>query len=174
MSRRVPLLLTVAFLTTSALAAACTGSAGPGPSPVATLPSSPTSLPQMSFDQFKQMLGALKGKPVVVNIWASWCSPCRGEAPGLEQLAKQYQGKVQFVGVDVADQTGPARAFIQRYGWTYPSVSDPKEEIKRGYGLLGQPDTIIYDAKGKLAWPGQGYVQTSTLRRQIQEVLGQT
>ena len=163
MARRLVPRLTLAVVAASLIAAACTGSPGPGPSPITGLPSSPTALPKMTYDQFKQLLGGLKGKPVVVNFWASWCGPCRAEAPVLAQLSRQYDGKVQFVGVDVADQPGAARAYIRKYGWTYPSVADPTYEIRRGFGLLGQPDTILYDSSGKQVWEAPGAITASSL-----------
>ena len=135
------------------------------------LPTSPTALPTVSNDQFKGMLTDLKGTVVVVNIWASWCGPCIAEAPGLAQLAKHYGDRVQFLGVDIQDQTTPARAFIEKYGWTYPSIADPKGEIKRGYGFLGQPDTLVYDTEGKRVWTGAGAVDTADLQSAIDEAL---
>jgi thiol-disulfide isomerase/thioredoxin len=135
------------------------------------VPTSPTALPTVTNDQFQGMLAGLKGKVVVVNIWASWCGPCNAEAPGLAQMAKHYGDRVQFLGVDIDDQTTPARAFIQKYDWTYPSVADPNGEIKRGYGLLGQPDTMVYDAAGKRVWTGAGVVQTADLQAEIDKAL---
>jgi len=170
MARRIVPRLTLAVAAASILAAACTGSSGPGPSPVASLPSSPTALPQMSFDQFQQMLAGLKGKPVLVNFWASWCGPCKAEAPVLAQMSKRYAGRIQFVGVDVADQPGAARAYIQRYGWEYPSVADPTYEIRRGFGLLGQPDTILYDAAGKRVWEAPGAITQATLGSHLSQL----
>jgi cytochrome c biogenesis protein CcmG/thiol:disulfide interchange protein DsbE len=145
------------------------GSSG-GNSAVA-LPTSPTALPTVSNEQFQRMLADLKGKVVVVNVWASWCGPCTAEAPGLAQLSKHYGDRVQFLGVDIDDQTAPARAFIQRYGWTYPSVADPNGEIKRGYGFLGQPDTLVYDTAGKRVWAGAGKIETPDLQAAIDQAL---
>jgi thiol-disulfide isomerase/thioredoxin len=147
------------------------GSSGDGDTGAVALPTSPTALPTVSNDQFKGMLADLQGKVVVVNIWASWCGPCIAEAPGLAQLAKHYGDRVQFLGVDIQDQTTPARAFIQKYGWTYPSVADPKGEIKRGYGFLGQPDTLVYDSAGKRVWTGAGAVDTEDLQSEIDKAL---
>jgi cytochrome c biogenesis protein CcmG/thiol:disulfide interchange protein DsbE len=147
------------------------GGGSSGGSGAVALPTSPTALPTVSNDQFKGMLTDLRGKVVVVNIWASWCGPCIAEAPGLAQLAKHYGDRVQFLGVDIEDQTTPARAFIEKYGWTYPSVADPQGEIKRGYGLLGQPDTLVYDAAGKRVWTGAGKVETADLQSAIDQAL---
>jgi cytochrome c biogenesis protein CcmG/thiol:disulfide interchange protein DsbE len=162
----------IAVLAAGILAAACTNGGGSGHAAAATLPSSPTALPQMSYDQFKQVLGSLKGKPVLVNFWASWCGPCRAEAPVLAQLSKQYAGKVQFVGVDVADQAAAARAYIQKYRWTYPSVADPTYGIRRGFGLLGQPDTILYDTSGKQVWEAPGAITQGSLSSHLSQVTG--
>jgi thiol-disulfide isomerase/thioredoxin len=148
------------------------GGGSSGTTGSATLPTSPTALPMFSNDQFKTMLADLKGKVVVVNIWASWCGPCIEEAPGLAQLSKRYASDVQFVGVDIADQPAPAAAFIRKFGWTYPSVADPDEEIKRGYGFLGQPDTLVYAKDGSIAWQGSGAVSKEDLQAQIEKALG--
>jgi cytochrome c biogenesis protein CcmG/thiol:disulfide interchange protein DsbE len=147
------------------------GSSNDGGSSAVALPTSPTALPTVTNDQFKGMLADLQGKVVVVNIWASWCGPCTAEAPGLAHLAKHYGDRVQFLGVDIEDQTTPARAFIQKYGWTYPSVADPKGEIKRGYGFLGQPDTLVYNVAGTHVWTGAGVVDTSDLQSEIDKAL---
>ncbi len=167
---RVVIALVVAGVLAGVVFVVVGGGSSGGTNPVA-LPSSPTALPTFTNDQFKGVLADLTGKVVVVNIWASWCGPCMAEAPGLAQLAKQYGDKVQFIGVDIDDQTAPARAFIQKYGWTYPSVADPKSEIKRGYGLLGQPDTMVYDGAGKRIWTGAGVVDTADLQSQIDKAL---
>ncbi len=137
------------------LGAACTSSASVSPTnsgpvvPGTTLPASPTALPTYSFGQFQTVLTQLQGTPVLVNVWATWCGPCKDEAPALGALAKSYEGKVQFVGVDIEDQAGPARSWVERYGWSYPSVSDPTKSIETGLGFIGQPITIVYDASGK-------------------------
>jgi len=117
MTRRFHPSLTGAALAAGLLAAACHQSGTPGSNapPADALPSSPTALPTMTYNQFKTMLGTLKGKPVVVNFWASWCGPCKAEAPALAQISRRYAGKVQFVGVDVADLPAAARAYIELF-----------------------------------------------------------
>jgi len=151
--------------------AACTGKPkGPSASPVA-LPSSATALPTFSATQFRGLLTTLKGKPVVVNVWASWCGPCTREAPSLAQVSAQYAGRVQFLGVDIEDQLTPARAFIAKYGWTYPSVFDPTGSIRDDLGLLGQPVTILYDATGTKVFSWSGATSPGQLAAEIAKIV---
>jgi thiol-disulfide isomerase/thioredoxin len=126
---------------------------GPG---ATLLPATPTALPTMDEESFDQLLCQLRGKPVVVNIWASWCGPCIFEAPELAKAAEAYQGQVQFVGVDLQDQLPPARTFIDKYGWVYPSVSDPKGDIRDSFGVIGVPNTLFFDENGRRTsvWSG--------------------
>src|SRR5262245_59584962 len=110
------LLLAAALLALAA--AACGGgqagpSAGPATGAGGTLPTSPTELPPFRPAEFQSLLKDLHGQPVVVNVWASWCGLCTQEAPHLADLSAAYQGRAQFVGVDILDQLAPARAFIQ-------------------------------------------------------------
>jgi len=140
-----------AALVAGGLAVCSRGSGGPGtsnPSPRVLLPTSPTALPQYDPDQFQTMLAQLKGKPVVVNVWASWCGPCKLEAPELAKVSRQFDGRVQFVAVDIEDQLPAARQFITTAGWSYPSVFDPPAAIRNDLGFIGQPVTVVYDATG--------------------------
>jgi len=168
--------LALAFASAGAMLLAACGDDSPsaaGGSPATTaLPKSPTALPRFSPAQFDQLLSSLKGKPVVVNIWASWCGPCEAEAPGLAKVAREFQGRVQFLGVDILDQLTPARAFIRRYGWPYPSVFDPTGAIRDGLGFVGQPITIVYDASGEQAFSWSGAVDEDALRTTLNDVLG--
>jgi cytochrome c biogenesis protein CcmG/thiol:disulfide interchange protein DsbE len=135
--------------------AGCHGSSHPLPRTV-TLPPSPTALPQFDLAAFQQLLTKLRGKPVVVNIWASWCGPCIKEAPVLAGVSRTFQGRVQFLGVDTNDHVGLARAFIAKYGIGYPSVFDPPQSILHGMGFVGPPDTIVFNANGgrAMVWSG--------------------
>jgi cytochrome c biogenesis protein CcmG, thiol:disulfide interchange protein DsbE len=165
--RSRPLLVAAVAL---ALAGCWGASNGPSPSPVA-LPSSATTLPTFSATQFRELLTTLKGKPVVVNVWASWCGPCTREAPSLAQVSAQYAGSVQFLGVDIEDQLTPARAFIAKYGWTYPSVFDPTGSIRDDLGLLGQPVTILYDARGTKVFSWSGATSPGQLAAEIAKIV---
>jgi cytochrome c biogenesis protein CcmG/thiol:disulfide interchange protein DsbE len=96
-------------------------------------------------------LASLRGKPVVLNFWASWCVPCKGEAKLLEQAWQQYRSKgVVFVGVDYTDVVGDARTFMAHHGVTYPIVQDGSGRIGDKYGLTGVPETFFIDRNGRL------------------------
>ncbi len=71
-------------------------------------------------------LGALRGRPALIDVWASWCVPCREEAPMIARLWRRYGGQVRFLGIDVEDSRGDARAFVRRYGLRYPSIFDKR------------------------------------------------
>jgi cytochrome c biogenesis protein CcmG, thiol:disulfide interchange protein DsbE len=104
-------------------------------------------------------LESLRGKPVVLNFWASWCGPCKDEAPLLEEASKRWAGKVAFVGVDVKDFRGDARKFLERYGVTYPNVYDGKGSTIGRYGVTGYPETYFIDAEGRVRYRIAGPVE---------------
>jgi thiol-disulfide isomerase/thioredoxin len=135
------------------------------------LPASPTALPTMDVQQFRELMCQLHGKPVVVNVWASWCGPCIVEAPELAAVAKDFQGQVQFLGVDIQDQPGPAKAFISKEGWIYPSVFDPTGAIRDSFGVLGVPHTLFYDANGEHTFTWSGPVRKPILESGIRGAL---
>lgn len=96
----------------------------------------------------------LQGKVVVVNFWASWCAPCRGEAPTLRVLAHRLASRgVRFVGVDVGDNRASAMAFERNYQITYPSIFDPDHAVTTALGPLARdtPATWLIDRRGRLA-----------------------
>lgn len=95
-------------------------------------------------------LSELRGKPVVLNFWASWCGPCEDEAPMLRAAADRYAGRVAFLGVDIRDSISDARAFVERHDLGYPNVRDESLEVYRAYGLTGQPETFVIDADGRI------------------------
>jgi cytochrome c biogenesis protein CcmG, thiol:disulfide interchange protein DsbE len=104
-------------------------------------------------------LESLRGRPVVLNFWASWCGPCKDEAPLLEEASKRWAGKVAFVGVDVEDFRGDARDFLERYGVTYPNVYDGKGSTIGRYGVTGYPETYFIDAEGRVRYRIAGPVE---------------
>ena len=163
-----------------ALAGSCTGtnsaatSSEPIPAINATsaslLPTTADALPSLDAAQFASLLGQLKGTPVVVNFWASWCTPCRAEAPLLRDAHAQYGRRVQFVGVDMQDARDGAERFIQEQGLTYPSVFDPTNAIGLGYDLVSPPMTLFYDRGGTLVSTVPGELFDATLQKNLQAV----
>ncbi len=121
----------------------------------------------------KLELASLRGKVVVLNFWASWCGPCKQEAPAIEQIWRQYRSKgVVVVGVDTQDASGDARAFMRRYGLTYPVVHSAGKSLWGPYGLSGVPETRVIDRRGKYAGRQfYGAASSADLRRSIDEVL---
>jgi cytochrome c biogenesis protein CcmG/thiol:disulfide interchange protein DsbE len=102
----------------------------------------------------KLSLASLRGKVVVLNFWASDCLPCKQEMPRLQAAARRYAASTTFVGIDVVDFKGPARAFLKRYGATYPVVFDPDGVTVGPYGVgQGTPQTFFVDRRGRLIPP---------------------
>ncbi len=96
------------------------------------------------------------GKVLVVNVWGSWCPPCRKEAPALQEVAEQYADKnVQFLGVNVRDNSSAARAYEKKFGITFPSLDDYSQKSLLGFKdslpAQGIPTTWIIDSDGKVA-----------------------
>jgi thiol-disulfide isomerase/thioredoxin len=135
------------------------------------LPEDRLTLPEFNLARYEALITELRGAPVVVNFWGSWCPPCTAEAPDLAKVSKEYEGRAQFVGVDILDAREPARDFIVRYDWQYPSVFDPAGAIRDGLGYIGQPITLVYDRKGELSFEWNGVVTAEQLRSEIDLVL---
>jgi len=121
-----------------------------------------------------------KGKVVVVNVWGSWCSPCRAEADNLVQVAKATAGQdVQFVGINTRDtSTEPAVAFEKKYGVTYPSLYDPTGKLMLRFkkGTLNPqliPTTIIIDRDGKIAARALQALSEEKLRKMLDPVVAE-
>ncbi|MEQ8437812.1 MAG: TlpA disulfide reductase family protein [Ilumatobacter fluminis] len=107
-------------------------------------------LPAVTLDEFEGMLVGLQGQPVVVNIWASWCAPCRTEMPMLQDAAEAFAGKATVLGVASNDDPRAARAFLDEVGVTYPNVFDPSGEIRVALGLTAYPTTYVFGADGSI------------------------
>jgi thiol-disulfide isomerase/thioredoxin len=132
-----------------------------------SLPTFADDLPQMDAAGFSQLMGELKGTPVVVNYWAAWCTPCKAEAPLLVAAHRRLGDRVQFVGVDMQDFRDGARAFIHENALTYPSVFDPPNSIGLSYDLFSPPMTQFWDADGHLAATVRGQISQDALRANL-------
>lgn len=119
-----------------------------------------------------------RGQVVVVNVWGSWCAPCRAEAEALEQASTSTKGRAQFVGINTRDRDpAPARAFVRSFGISYPSVYDPDGKALLPFaGTLPPsaiPSTLILDREGRLAARVLGEISERTLVTMIDEVAGE-
>lgn len=123
------------------------------PAPLAALYEQGNQLLSGGTDAYERRLAGLRGYPAVVNVWASWCGPCRFEFPTLQQLSAAYGKRVAFLGVDSQDSEDAARTFLREEPVPYPSYSDPDEEIARAIGAgRGLPATAFYDRRGELCY----------------------
>jgi cytochrome c biogenesis protein CcmG/thiol:disulfide interchange protein DsbE len=125
-----------------------------------------------TLDGGRLSLASLRGSPVVLNFWASWCIPCREEAPLLTAAAADYGARgLRVVGVVYQDSAESARDFMGRYGQTYPGLLDPDGRTAIDYGVFGIPETFFIDASGIVRARQVGAVTVDDLRRQIQKIL---
>ena len=113
-----------------------------------------------------------RGKVVILNFWASWCEPCRDEAPLLERWHKRIQPEGGTVlGVDALDSAGDARQFVQRYGITYPNLRDVSGERLRPFGIVAYPETFVIDRRGRIAALVRQPVTEEFLAREVLPLL---
>ncbi len=122
-------------------------------------------------------LEGLRGKPVLLNVWATWCHPCRDEIPELQRLYERYRGRgLELVGVSV-DAVGDEEAinaFARRYGMTYPIWRDPNENVSTSFLVVGVPATFLIDRSGVLRWKKTGPIDRgdTALTAAIERALG--
>lgn len=112
-------------------------------------------------------LADLEGKPALINFWASWCPPCREEAPEVARLSRSLHGRATVVGIDYTDREDSARSFLRRYGWKFPVLSDPNGVYGARYGFSSLPSTIVLDPEGKIAATLRGPQSVASLRRAL-------
>ena len=118
-------------------------------------------------------LAQFRGRPLVINFWASWCPPCRREMPALEREARLLAGRVGFVGLDTQDEGGAGLAFARRMGVTYPLATD-NAQVYAAYGVNGLPTTFFVSADGTLAGRQVGGMTQASLAALVREVFGIT
>jgi cytochrome c biogenesis protein CcmG/thiol:disulfide interchange protein DsbE len=123
---------------------------------------------------FKARLDALKGHPVVVNVWAAWCHPCRAEFPVFQRASVSMGKRVAFLGLDSQDNNAAAKAFLKRFPVSYPSYIDGENKIAQLFGgVFGLPTTVFYDAQGKRQYIHTGpYASEAKLRVDIARYAG--
>jgi cytochrome c biogenesis protein CcmG, thiol:disulfide interchange protein DsbE len=187
--------LRAAALAALLLLAGCTATAEGGPAPDSLASSGPVRsaaqpcpaqpetpaaggdlLPGLRFDCLgggTLNLGRAPGVPTVVNLWASWCGPCRDELPLMQQLADAAGGKVQVIGVVSKDGVDQATSFAADAGVTFPSAFDGNGELMTKIGLQGLPVTYFLDADSAIAYSKMGYFSSyDDLRAAVADHLG--
>ena len=114
-------------------------------------------------------LARLKGVPVVVNQWASWCPNCKQEFPFFQQLAHSFGRRIAFVGLDSQDKRGDAQSFLRGFPVSYPSIYDPGAEQARSLGGgQGWPTTFYYDSAGRQTYVREGgYTSLASLTADV-------
>jgi thiol-disulfide isomerase/thioredoxin len=138
------------------------------PAPLAALHAQADALLPGGKKALHARLAALRGHPVVVNVWASWCVPCRTEMPAVQRVALKRGREVAFIGVDIKDNRDAARRFLRDIPLSYPSYEDPDGQIYNAYRLAGAPSTVFYDAAGHQEFLHQGqYASMADLNRDI-------
>ncbi len=114
----------------------------------------------------------LKGKPIVLNFWASWCVPCKAEARDLEEAYELFKDLgVEFVGVAVQDTREDALNFIKKYGLSYPNGLDETGDLARDYKIYGIPKTFVIDREGRFIFMHTGSITKELLSKQIKKLI---
>lgn len=116
-------------------------------------------------------LDGLRGKPVVVNFWASWCDPCEDEAPEFRRAADEFGGDVHFLGVTMLDGNEAAQRFVARYEIPYDSVRDTRGVVAKRYGVTGVPETAFIDADGNLVGSYVGAFEGDQLEDVVRDLI---
>lgn len=181
-SRRRPPIALLAVLALALVPSGC-GDSSPGsgthpdyeralagaPAPLAALHRQANQLLDGGLEAYEKRIEALRGYPIVVNVWASWCGPCRFEFPVLQDLSARYGKRVAFLGVNSQDSADAAATFLREAPVPYPSYTESGEDIADSIGASrGLPATAFYDREGELVHLRQGpYAEDSDLEADL-------
>jgi cytochrome c biogenesis protein CcmG/thiol:disulfide interchange protein DsbE len=116
-------------------------------------------------------LASFRGRPVVLNFWATWCRPCWEEHPLLTQAAQLSDGRVQFVGVVFQDDEKKIIQFLQQRGWAYPTLVDERGKTAIAYGVGGVPETFFIDKNGTIVAKFDGPMSSEALMTNVQKAM---
>ncbi|HEX5376082.1 MAG TPA: TlpA disulfide reductase family protein [Solirubrobacterales bacterium] len=139
------------------------------PAPLAALHRQEGELLPGGLDAFERRIEALRGYPVVANVWASWCGPCRLEFPSFQRASAAYGKRVAFLGVNSEDSEDHASSFLDQVPVPYPSYDDDDASIANELGAIGRPATAFYDREGELVYlDQQPYLEVDELKADIE------
>jgi cytochrome c biogenesis protein CcmG/thiol:disulfide interchange protein DsbE len=125
-----------------------------------------------SLDGEPIRLADLRGRPVIVNFWASWCGPCVEEFPLLRDAAARHEADgLAVVGIVYRDRSGAARDFMERHGGTWPAAMDPGERVATAYGVVGPPETYFIARDGTIVARNIGQITPATLDDQLAAII---
>lgn len=142
------------------------------PPPLAALNAQASMLLDGGRPALQRRIRALKGYPIVVNLWASWCPPCRLESGLLQRVAVEYGARIAFIGVNSNDNVEAARSLLRTTPLSYPSYRDPPQAEADALHLRGLPGTRFLDRRGRQIYLHQGqYVSLAALRQDIRRLL---
>jgi len=127
-------------------------------------------LPATTAEEFDAHLKELD-KPALVNVWASWCLPCRSEAPLLDLAHSEHGDAIEFIGIDVQDSQTGAKEFLGEFGLEFDHFFDRRREIPGFYGGIGTPITMFFAPGGELVTIHNGVIDERTLALNIDELL---
>ena len=119
----------------------------------------------------RRSLADFRGRVVVLNFWASWCEPCRAEAPLLEGVQRRLGGQGTVLGVTYKDYAADSRRFVQRFRLTYPNLRDDRLQLAPRYGTTALPETFVIDRRGRIVALSRGQVSKAFLDRAVGEAL---
>jgi thiol-disulfide isomerase/thioredoxin len=126
------------------------------PPPLAVIHSQGSRLLAGGRSAYRTRLAALRGHPVIVNLWAAWCAPCRVEFPSFQSSSVVHGRRVAFLGIDTRDDRTAALRFLRRFPVSYPSYIDDGGRISTELGVQALPTTVFYDRRGRVAYIHQG------------------
>lgn len=124
------------------------------------------------FDGEYFNLSEHKGRPVVINFFASWCIPCKAEAPSFDKVYREYKTKdVAFLGIAIQDTETKAIGFVNEVGITFPTGLDEDGKIKESFGVFGIPVTYFIDKNGKINYTHAGMMTEDLIRYELDKIL---
>ncbi|BDE05754.1 hypothetical protein WPS_10300 [Vulcanimicrobium alpinum] len=158
------------------LASGCYNAPDPGSGPSGGGPGTLAGAPAQSFDVVRtdgrtDSLAAHRGEVVLMNLWATWCPPCREEMPALEQFARRYAGRVTVLSVDQGEAASVAAAYAKERGVTFPVLVDEKQRYGGTYAAIGLPTTVIVGRDGHIVRGIDGAMTFDQMRAAVAPAL---